>query len=169
MSSETAVIAHASEGRLRVRIPNRRGDIAYFSRVRQAALKSPIEVIRPNAVTGSILFHGAGANTEAVAAFGGDHDLFAIQPALPAVGLAGRVAAPLASCNRQIRMWSSGQIDLPGAFFILLLFTAIYEIAKGRFRTPPWYTAFWYAFGLFTKAVVDRGSGDHHGKSPGTV
>jgi hypothetical protein len=153
-----AFVVHSSASRLRIRIPVRRGDVAYFARVRQAALKCPIEVIRPNAVTGSILFHGTGAQTEAVAAFGSDHDLYAIQPALPAVGLAGRVAAPLASCNGQIRTWSSGQLDLPGAFFILLLFTAIYEIAKGRFRTPPWYTAFWYAFGLFTKAVIDRDS-----------
>ena len=158
------MIAHAIEGRLRIRLPARRGDLNYFARVRKAAVNAPIEVIRANAATGSILFHGAGANPEAVAAFGRENDLYAIQPAWPPARLAERVTAPLAACNRQIRKWSSGQLDMPGALFILLLFTAIYEIAKGRFRTPPWYTAFWYASGLFTKAVIDRESGDHRQK-----
>jgi hypothetical protein len=33
---------------------------------------------------------------------------------------------------------------------------AVVEIMRGNFRMPPWYTAFWYAFGLFTKSMLDR-------------
>lgn len=161
MKPVAAVIAHACTGRLRIRVPDRRGDLRYFENVRKAALKSSIEVIRVNAFTGSILFHGRQATESAVAEFGSVNDLFAIYAALPAPSLAKRISAPLTTCNRSLQQWSAGQIDLPGAFFILLLFIALFEIARGRFRTPPWYTAFWYAFGLFTKALIDREPGDH--------
>jgi hypothetical protein len=156
-----AVVVHSGASRLRVRIPAGRGDMKYIAKVRAAALKSRIEFIRANATTGSILFQGENATAEAVAAFGRDNDLFVIQPALPAPSLAKRISTPLASCNRSLQQLSAGQIDLPGAVFVLLLITALYEIARGRLRTPPWYTAFWYAFGLFTKSLLDRETERH--------
>lgn len=145
---------------MRIRIPGRRGDIDYFARVRKAALKSKIEVIRVNAATGSILFRGPQATQAAATDFGSDHGLYAIQSDSPAPSLAGRISGPLTFCNRNVKQWSAGQVDLPGAFFIALLFAALHEIARGRFRTPPWYTAFWYPFGLYTKTVIDRESAD---------
>jgi hypothetical protein len=154
-----AFVAHSSAARIRVRIPGCRRDLKYFAKVRKAALKAPVEMIRANALTASILFQGRQATADAVAAFGRDNGLFAIAPPAPAPSLARRIASPLATCDRSIKSVSAGQIDLPGALFILLLFTALYEIARGRFRTPPWYTAFWYAFGLFTKAVIGRDGG----------
>jgi hypothetical protein len=38
-----------------------------------------------------------------------------------------------------------------------LLGTGIYQIVRGNFGAPPWYTAFWYAFGVFTKSLIDKG------------
>jgi hypothetical protein len=151
-----AFVVHASRARVRVRLPDRRGDLKYFAGVRKAALKAPFEIMRVNAFTGSILFAGRQTTGDAVAAFGTDNGLFTIQTALPIPSLAKRITAPLTTCNRSLKALSGGRVDLPEALFILLLFTALYEIARGRFRTPPWYTAFWYAFGLFTKTVIDR-------------
>jgi hypothetical protein len=154
-----ALVVHAGASRLRVRIPAGRGDLKFVAKVRAAALKSRIAFIRANATTGSILFSGENATYDAVAAFGRDNGLFEIKTALPAPPLATRISTPLASVNRSLQKVSAGQVDLPGALFIILLFTALYEIARGRFRTPPWYTAFWYAFGLFTKSLLDRETG----------
>jgi hypothetical protein len=155
-----ALIVHSSPGRLRIRIPQCRGHLAYFAGVRKAALKAPFEIIRANAATGSILFTGPQATAEGADAFGRDNELYAITPAAPVPSLTKRIVDPLVCCNRGIEKLSSGQLDLPGALFILLVFVAIYEIARGRFRIPPWYTAFWYAFGLFTKALIDREGND---------
>lgn len=156
MKLPEAFVVHSSTERIRVRIPGCRSDLRYFAEVRKAALKAPVKVLRINALTASILFQGRQATAEAVADFGNANRLFAIAPAPPVPSMAKRIAAPLTACNRSIKSISAGQVDLPGAFFILLLFTALYEIFRGRFRTPPWYTAFWYAFGLFTKALIDR-------------
>jgi len=155
-----AVVVHSTSERQRIRIPACRGDLAYFGKIRDAARKAPIESIRANTLTGSILFQGRNATAEAVARFGSENGLFDIRPALPAAPLTKRIAAPLAAVDRGLRQVSAGQIDLPGTLFILLLFVALYEIARGRFRTPPWYTAFWYAFGLFTKTLIDRNQPD---------
>jgi hypothetical protein len=155
-----AVVVHTSPERLRLRIPACRGDLRYFAKVRRAALKSPVESIRVNVLTGSILFQGENATPEAAARLGREGKLYRIAPALPVQPVAKRITAPLTAVDKGIREVSSGQVDLPGALFILLLFTALYEIASGRFKTPPWYTAFWYAFGLFTKAMIDREKGD---------
>ncbi|MGD9251026.1 MAG: hypothetical protein PVG19_07365 [Desulfobacterales bacterium] len=156
MKLPQAFVVHSSPERIRIRIPRCRRDLKYFSTVRKAALNAPIEFIRINALTASILFKGNKATAEAVAEFGEGNRLFAITSGMPAPSMAKRIAAPLTACDRSLKSISAGQVDLPGTLFILLLFTALYEIARGRFRTPPWYTAFWYAFGLFTKALIDR-------------
>lgn len=160
MSLPEAFVVHAGVGRRRIRIPSRRGDLRFFAKVRSAARKAPIETIRVNTTTGSILFEGERVTQASVADFGSDNDLYRISPALPAPSMARRISTPVASLDKGIKDFSAGQLDLPGALFILLLFTALYEIARGRFRTPPWYTAFWYAFGLFTKAIIDRETGE---------
>ena len=160
MNLPEAVVVHASPERLRLRVPACRGDLRYFARIRRAAQKNAVEVIRVNPLTGSLLFRGENATPDAAANFGRDNRLYVIAPALPAPPMAKRITDPLAAVDKGIRDVSAGQIDLAGALFILLLFTALYEIASGRFKTPPWYTAFWYAFGLFTKAMIDRDIGD---------
>jgi hypothetical protein len=155
-----AVVVHSSGERQRIRIPSRRGDHDFFEKVRQAAEQSPFELVRANVLTGSILFQGKHVDREAVTRFGRDSDLFRIASTMPAPALARRISAPLTTLDDTIKRLSAGQLDLPGALFILLLFTAVYEIARGRLRTPPWYTAFWYAFGLFTKTLIDRDKDD---------
>lgn len=160
MNPPKAVVVHASSGRLRLRIPACRGDLRYFAKIRRTAQKSAIQLTQVNAVTGSLLFQGTNATPDGAASFGRDNQLYVVAPALPAPPMAKRITAPLTAVDKGIRDVSAGQIDLPAALFILLLFTAIYEIASGRFKAPPWYTAFWYAFGLFTKAMIDRDTGD---------
>lgn len=162
MRRPEAFIVHSSPGRLRVRIPQCRGHLMYFAEVRKAALKAPFEIVRANAVTGSILFTGQQATAEGAAAFGSDNGLYTITSDFPFTSLTERIVDPLVCCSQGIKKLSSGKLDLPGALFILLLFVAIYEIARGRFRIPPWYTAFWYAFGLFTKAFIDREADEAH-------
>jgi hypothetical protein len=47
-------------------------------------------------------------------------------------------------------------VDLPGMVFLSALLIGLYELARGNFRPPPWYTAFWYAFGVYSKSLMDR-------------
>lgn len=46
--------------------------------------------------------------------------------------------------------------DLPGMAFLTLLGVGIYQLVRGNFAAPPWYTAFWYAMGIFTKSIMEK-------------
>jgi hypothetical protein len=63
---------------------------------------------------------------------------------------------PVAGVDRSLRAVSGGKVDLPSAIFLALLGTGIYELVRGRFSAPPWYTAFWYAFGLVSMYVIEK-------------
>jgi hypothetical protein len=52
--------------------------------------------------------------------------------------------------------FTGGWLDLPGMAFLLLLGIGIYQIRRGNIGLPPWYTAFWYAFGVYTKSLVEK-------------
>ena len=158
MSEPIARIVHRSAGRIRLRIAAMRGDRDFFARLAKEFSPVPeLTLAECNPVSGSLLFTGAAATPEAVADAGAAAGLFALDIApRPPVPLARRVAEPIGGLDRGIRRYSEGVIDLSGAFFILMLFFGIFELARGKFRTPPWYTLFWYAFGVFSKSVADH-------------
>ena len=43
-------------------------------------------------------------------------------------------------------------MDLGTASFGALLIMGIYQISRGNFMAPAWYTAFWYALNIFLKS-----------------
>lgn len=158
MTLPTGRIVHQSRNRLRVRIPAMRGNTAFFARtIQQFERREELAPAAFNPASASLLFTGAAASSEAVAAFAEQADLFVLNttPERP-VPLARRVAEPIRVVDHTIRIRSEGILDLPGFFFILLLFFGIFELVRGNFRTPPWYTLFWYAFGVFSKSVADH-------------
>jgi hypothetical protein len=75
--------------------------------------------------------------------------------------LSKRLVEPVGALSDSIRQFSKGELDLPGMAFLALLGVGIYQIARGNLRAPPWYTAFWYAMGIFTKSIVDNKNGDN--------
>ncbi|MGD8664119.1 MAG: hypothetical protein PVH37_29600, partial [Desulfobacterales bacterium] len=60
----------------------------------------------------------------------------------------------LGDLNNSIRRLTSGDIDLVGTLLLVLLISGLTELIRGNLRMPPWYTAFWYAFGLYKLASV---------------
>jgi hypothetical protein len=45
-------------------------------------------------------------------------------------------------------------LNLPGLIFLTLMGVGVFQLATGRRVIPPWYTAFWYAFGVFSRLLV---------------
>jgi hypothetical protein len=158
MTVPVACIAHLSAGRIRLRIPAMRGDLDFFPRVlHHFAVKPEITPVAFNPVSGGLLFSGANLSLDAVADVAASAGLFVLAGTVKTpVPLARRVAEPIRVIDRTIRSGSEGVLDLSGAFFILMLFFGIFELVRGNFRTPPWYTLFWYAFGVFSKSVADH-------------
>jgi hypothetical protein len=105
--------------------------------------------------TAGLLIRAADLSAEQVADAGAK--LFRLAPpegARPSA--AGLVTSPVAGADRALKTVTGGVLDLPKAVFLLLVAFGIYELARGNFKKPPWYTAFWYAFGVLSKSILDR-------------
>jgi hypothetical protein len=154
-----AQIAHRAGSRLRLRIPARRGDGEYFFKLEEYLLRyRPFRALETNPVTGSVLVVDDGLDVGDLAQKAEADGFFAIRkPGRPPIPLSGRMVQPLGSLSDSVRRMSGGEVDLPGLIFMGLLGTGIYQIVRGNFGAPPWYTAFWYAFGVFTKSLIDKG------------
>jgi hypothetical protein len=142
---------------LRIRIPSRRKDHRYFERLRGEFLRlESLERVEVNPVTGSVLLTGSRLDPVAVENYARSQGLFDLRQKKPSSAPVTRtIVEPLGTLSSGLKRITGGRLDLPGLVFILLLASGISEIIKGNFRAPPWYTAFWYAFGVFTKSLVD--------------
>jgi hypothetical protein len=152
-----ARLCHASPGRLRIRIPQKRGDGAFFQRAqKKLAARFGYAAVAANPVTGSLLLADARVSPEEVAAFAREAGLCALDltPGPRRQGVQN-IISPLRTADARLRQISGGTLDVPSAVFVALVVFGVVEILRGNFKSPPWYTAFWYAFGVFTKTLVD--------------
>jgi hypothetical protein len=154
-----AFICHESVGRLRIKVASCRGDAGYFERVvKSLSGLRKFATLSANPLTGSLLFSGDNLDTGKIAAFSREHALFelATTQQTPSPPIMHSLVQPVASIDRSLRTVTGGKIDLPTGIFLGLLGSGIYQLARGRFSAPPWYTAFWYAFGLFSTYVIEK-------------
>lgn len=153
-----AQIVFSCPNRLRLKIAGRRGDQTYFgSTANKLASAFAHSNVRANALTGSIVLSGDGMDARAVADFGRTQGLFDVQTAKPEPRLlASSIISPLQAVNRNVKVATDGRLDMPGSVFFALLLFGIVELVRGNWKSPPWYTAFWYAFGLYSKSLFDE-------------
>jgi hypothetical protein len=154
-----ACITHQTPSRLRIKIPSQRGDSAYFEGLRDTfSRQKTFKIMEVNVVTGSVLLENDGLDMAAVAELAERHKLFSLKPDEGGTKpLSQRVAEPLRKMSGELGRFTGGQVDLPSLALLALLSTGVYQILRGNFGAPPWYTAFWYALGVFSKSAVDRG------------
>lgn len=152
-----AYISHQSQGRVRFRIDSQRGNIDFFTELETAFEKEfPLYSISTTLLTGSLLITGEDVNADAVTQWGAAHLFFTMKRSIiPRKPISLSIADPIVSANQKIRQFSGGTLDMPGMIFISALMFGVYEVIIGNFRRPPWYTAFWYAFGMYSKSYFD--------------
>jgi len=158
MTLPEAHIGHRTSERLRIRIPSRKGDEVYFSEVEKAFLEGgTVKGLSVNPRTGSVLIKGSPADLENILSVGERNALFKLKdPARKVEPLSRKIAVPFRDLGRAIDRFSGGEIDLAGAVFLGLIGWGMVQLARGNFVAPPWYVAFWYALGIFTKSLVDK-------------
>jgi hypothetical protein len=154
----SAQIVHSSPCRLRLKIADCRGDRSYFAETaKKLASAFTQSNVQANALTGSIILTGDRVDTRAVSDFGRGQGLFRVRASeLVSRPFFSSVTLPLQSVDRYVKAATSGRMDLAGMLFVALLLFGVGELVKGNFRSPPWYTAFWYAFGLYSKTLFDQ-------------
>lgn len=153
-----AYIKHQLAGRVRLKIPQKRNDEAYFEAVADAfADCEAITQLQLNPQAASLLIQHGSAPFSDIAAFAASAGLFALvaqdDPDLPAVehasvaGLSSLVASQL---DHKLADLSAGRIDVRSALFVAFMGLTIHEAAKGHVMAPA-STFLWRAIQLLNK------------------
>lgn len=154
-----AHISHLTKGRMRIKIPSKKGDHNYLlSLEKRFADFEGIKTMKINPVTESLLFiHSSDAG--AIAAYALTNDLFILEEkgSFP-VGLHQRVSGAFKIIDGGLKSATSGEIDIGGFAFLVPLSFGVYQISVGNIAALPWYAAFWYAMNIFLKSGQGTGS-----------
>lgn len=148
-SLPAARISHFTARRLRIKIPEKRRDRAFFDTVADRLGRwQSVDRVETNPLTASVLLHFTDPESlflEAVA----KNDLFDIdfdtafashsEPIVTRAAVQSFEAADVA-----VRRWTENQIDMRGMLFLLLLAGGVYQLLRRRLATPA-PTLLWYA------------------------
>ena len=148
-----AFISHTTAGRFRIRIPSKKGDAAFFQSLKDLASQFPnIHEVAANPVTGSILIkHSLGsAGMEELARTNFPRQVK--QMGTPSSNIHRQVTETYRQVENKIKKYTGGEMDVGTMSFGVLLILGIYQITRGNFMAPAWYTAFWYALNIFLKS-----------------
>ena len=153
-----ARVVHSSPGRLRIRVPGRRGDAGYFAEAQRSLLGlAGVSAVEVNPLTAGILVTGSFRPAELNHAAETDR-LFRLDPPAPPHVLVGRrIAGSMELLDGAVRGLSAQSLDLSAGIFLLLAGSGLWQIAQGNFAAPAWYTAFWYALGVHSKFLSGNG------------
>jgi hypothetical protein len=168
-----AQVAHKLPGRIRIRIPSRRRDAAFFAEVAARAARLPgVERVEANALTGAVLlaFRGEVRDIAADCERAGMFRFVSLAPVITPVSaqwseLVGRV-------DREIRSASARELDLGMFASIVLLALATYQLSRGQVLGPAVTLLFqaMTAYSLSRKSLPKEDlDGDEEGVEPEPV
>jgi hypothetical protein len=134
---------HSVPGRVRYRIPERRGDGEFFVHLHDVlGGHEGIHAVAVNAATASVLIHH-GTGADAVAAAARASGLFEVVP-MPNLTLGAQAAVGLRTADRGLNVITDGKVDMRTALFLGLTGLAIHQALKGHLLGPA-STLIWYA------------------------
>ena len=144
----SAWISHFTSRRMRIKVPEKRRDAAFFDVIRnRLAGWDSVERVETNPLTASILVHFSDAERllrEAAA----KNDFLDVefgvitQPAEPV--LTDAAVRSFITGDRTLRGWTHNEIDMRSVVFVLLFVGGLYQLLRGRLSTPA-PTLLWYA------------------------
>ena len=150
-----AYISHRGPGRLRVKIPSKKGDTAYFSEVKKLfADCKGVKEYKTNPVTGSVLFVHE-VDIKAITEFAEGNRLFKLG-GRGSPSFSYEITENFKNLNEQLKGITRGEMDIPGLAFLTLIGFGIYEVSKGNLAAIPWYAAFWYALNIFLESQASK-------------
>jgi len=150
-----AIIAHDSSGRLRIRVPSRKGDLAALKSLGDQLAACPgIISIEVNAGTGSILLLHQ-TTVQEIAKYARERNLFSFGnqsiSKVPSAELRRNLGETFKSVDRQIQSLTSGDMDLSGFAVAALVVAGSVQILSGNAGAIPWFAAYWYAYHIYSR------------------
>jgi hypothetical protein len=148
-SLPAARISHYTARRLRVRVPEKRRDTAFFAAVAERlATWESVERVETNPITASVLIHFSNPQRlflEAIVKndlFDIDFDAAFAELSEPVVSRAA--ARSFETADQALRRWTQNQIDIRGVLFVVLLAGGVFQLLRRRIDTPA-PSLLWYA------------------------
>ncbi len=132
-----ATVVHVLPGRVRLRLPDRKGDEAFFTKMR-ASLEDwpPLREMRVNLRTGSVLLRHEGDLAD-LSDFVESREIFQLKPKEEEVGAALRALdRRMVDLDRVVRTTSRGVLDLKSAAAGGLMLAAGFQVLRGRVFGP---------------------------------
>jgi hypothetical protein len=144
-----ARIAHATPNRVRLKVPAKRHDEAFFRAIAQRlAGWQNVDRVEVNPVTASVLVHFSDPTALMREAINGNNDLFRIvYPEQQEHGpppLLARLQETAATADGSLRHWTGGALDLRTAIFAALFIGGLQQLVQGNVAAPA-ATLLWYA------------------------
>ena len=156
-----ATITHTSPGRTRVKIPSKKGDHGFFSKVAERfSVCDGVREAHSNALTATVLLlHHS--EPKKLSYFAEENNLFNIRniPGNP-VPLTRILKKGFDGLNKSARIFSKGQLDLSGLAVASLVGLSVFQIFRGNFKAPAWHAALWYAYNIGRTAEKGETSGE---------
>ena len=153
-----AYVGHMISGRLRIKIPSKKGNLSYLSSLKESLSRlQGIERVEVNPATGSVLFiHNL--NMGEITDYARNNGIFSLKKSQHyRPNMHQKVSRSFGYFDRWIQSLTGGEMDMWGMSFVVLVFAGVYEISRGNFTAIPWYGAFWYAFNIFLKSDASPG------------
>jgi len=148
-----AFVSHHAGRRMRIKIPSAKGNALYFETLESDLRKYPeVREVSTNPTTASVLILSEKSAGAGLARFAREEGLFELRrPRSSAKSLVANVTNTFAAYDKRLRKFTGSELDIPSLVFLALLASGIMQIARGNIVAPAWYTAFYYALGIFTR------------------
>ena len=152
----SAYIKHQLPGRVRLKIPQKRGDFRYFDRIAEIFTDCPgITQLQLNPPAASILIcHVTETDFLNIAEFAQTNGLFTIieQPeeetfSIPYLPIPKLTSKGLNRVDESLMDFSKGRLDGRSLLFLTLIGLAVRQVTQGNIMGPA-STLLWYAFSL---------------------
>ncbi|OPY76379.1 MAG: hypothetical protein A4E64_01538 [Syntrophorhabdus sp. PtaU1.Bin058] len=147
-----AFVCHNTLNRLRVRIPSKRRNAEYFTALEKDLITiEGVESVIANPVTASLLLvHNV--SLERLSEYAAEKQLFSLIHIPPKqMTFHDSLTHNFNVLDKKVKDYTQGATDIGSLAFLGLAGAGIYQISKGNFTAPAWYTAFWYALNIFLK------------------
>jgi hypothetical protein len=160
-------VCHLTAGRLRVKIPEKRHDEAFFKTLEQRlASWDSIERVEVNPLTASVLVQFPDLGT-LFAENAMRNDLFTVdldelesEHGKPRQALTEWAKQRWGDADKALRRWSDGRADIRSAAFLALVAGSIFQLFRGQIA-PPAATLLWDAGEVLQiwETALDKPSG----------
>jgi len=149
----SAHLHHRVPGRMRLRIPQRRGDLEYFTTLaRELAQVAGVTRVECNPRTASVLVLHASDAADAILAQARARNLFEVADArAESATLAQHAGAGLRTLDGKLRSVTRGDIDMNSLILGGFVTMGVVQLYRGHIVGPA-VTLFWYAYQIMSKS-----------------